>query len=194
MNATRAFHLLAFLVPSVAVAQTGNCGLVDQIAATSYDRAVDAMQRKWVEAARSAAYFFWYVHDLGDCQLTKAMGVHMTNNNLGRGTEPTGPSSASKFQASLTLPSTTKFAQVAGNYEKGVFAPETVVVNGLTYRLEGAQAGGVLTHQAIDAFLKDHEKRELGGVAADRALLKQWADLPVTPGVVKDKGGIANMR
>lgn len=186
MNATHAFLLLALIAPSQAFAQLDSCTLVDKIAAISYGQANEALKRNWTEAARSAAFFFWTVHDLGDCPLSKKMGGYMTANGLVRGTEPTGPDGiTSKFQASLALPSTTKFAQVAGNYVKAVIAPQTIVVNGLTYRLQGALPNEVFTQQAIDVFLKDVNKSDIGGVAADRSALTQWADIPVIPGIYK---------
>lgn len=186
MNANHTFLLLAIIAPSQAFAQLDNCALVDKIAAISYGQANEALKRNWTEAARSAAFFFWTVHDLGDCPLSKEMGGYMTTNGLVRGTEPTGPVGiTSKFQASLALPSTTKFAQVAGNYAKAVIAPQTIVVNGLTYRLQGAMPNGVFTQQAIDVFLKDVNKSDIGGVTADRGVLKQWADVPVIPSVFK---------
>lgn len=160
---------------------SADCGVIDNVAATSYERANEALSKGWAEAAHSAAYFFWYVHDLADCQLTRTMAVHMTKAGLVRGTVPTGPAATPSSRILVSVPSSANFAQASGSFVKGMYAPETLVVNGATYKLQAEPTSSAISKTAIEEFLRDSNRTSIGGYAVDKDVLQQWKSVPVSP-------------
>jgi len=183
----RKICLTLLVLPTAALAQLKpvNCQLIESIAETTYVRANAALQKNWTEAASSAAFFFWHVHDLGECPLSRKMATHMTASGLVRGTEPSGPSAtgAISLRTSLTLPSTTRFTQVEGQQTNALLAPEFIVVNGLTYRLQGAGQAASFSREAVEGFLRDPARLQLGTAVIDCSALGQWQGLPISPAV-----------
>jgi hypothetical protein len=179
MNFFQATVCISTVIASSAV--QANCKLLDDVAGTSYQRANEALSKGWSEAASSAAYFFWYVHDLGDCQLTKTMAAHMTKAGLGKGTQPVGPAPGSSSKISVSIPSGSNFAPATGTFAKGIFAPEAVVVNGATYKLWTTPSSTVVPKTTIEELLGDAAQTKLNGITVDKEVLKQWKAVPTSP-------------
>ena len=179
MNVIRKCLLSATFVASSAA--QANCTLLDNVAGTSYQRANEALSKGWNEAANSAAYFFWYVHDLGDCRLTKTMAAHMTKAGLVKGTQPVGPAPGSSSKISVSIPSGSNFAPATGTFAKAIFAPEAVVVNGATYKLWTAPSSTAVTKTTIEELLGDAAQTKLNGITVDKEVLKQWKAVPASP-------------
>jgi hypothetical protein len=179
MNVIRKFLLSVTFVASSAA--QANCPLAEKVAATSYERANEALFKGWNEAANSAAYFFWYVHDLSDCPLTKTMATHMTKAGLAKGTQPVGPATGPSSKIYVSIPSGSNFASATGTFGKAIFAPEVVVVNGATYKLLMAPSSTAVTKTTIDALLGDAGQTKLNGITVDKEVLMQWKAVPASP-------------
>lgn len=175
-----AIALFSAVLGTTATAQT-NCKILEDVAATSYKRANEALAKGWQEAANSAAYFFWYVHDLGDCNLTKAMATQMTKAGLSKGTQPVGPAPSSSSKILVSIPSDTQYAANTGSSAQGVIAPEALVVNGAIYKLWTNPSSVTVSKKSIDDLLADTSQTKLNGIAVDKELLRQWKTVPTSP-------------
>lgn len=173
-----ALVLISTLLGTTAMAQT-NCKILDDLAATAYKSANEALAKDWQEAANSAAYFFWYVHDLGDCNLTKTMATYMTRAGLVKGTQPVGPAWSTKLLVSV--PSGTDYAAATSSSAQGFFAPEALVVNGATYKLSTPPSSVTVSKKAVEDYLRDANQTKINGITVDKELLQQWKTVPLSP-------------
>lgn len=162
-----------------AFAQTG-CEVINKVAADAYEKANAALAKRWNASAKTAASIFWYTHDLQTCSLTQTMGVYMTRQGLGKGTQPTGDEFSANIQAGgiVSVPIGSKFIALSDTSVKGAVVPDTVVVNGVFYKKSLADAQGKeFDAKSIEDFLKDPSKDALKGFEINRTYLEQWKAL-----------------